>query len=215
MSNTISLSAQFRELNRDFQALRFLAALPAAMVMTLGLIWGMERLVRTNANLDIPSPPEYKVPNPVLDLIEPQPLQMIKPEPPKPVEVPPQRPDVDLIAEPRIGGGLEVAVFEKVDVTPNVGRFSSDVPVATLMMQPNYPTIAAARGYEGYVDVQFDVAATGATENVVIIAANPDKIFNRSAIQAVKKWKYSPVIVGGKAQRYEGMVQRLVFELAD
>lgn len=215
MNNTFSLSAQFNELNREFQTLRILAALPAAVVMTFGLIWGMERLVSPDENLVIPLPPEYKVPNPILDLIEPQPLPMVKPEPPKPVEVPPPRPEVALLNDSNIGGGLQMAAFEHVDVAPDIGRFASNVPVATLMLQPAYPSVAAARGYEGYVDVQFDVAATGATENVVVIAANPDKIFNRSAVQAVKKWKYSPVIIGGKAQRYEGMVQRLVFELAD
>lgn len=215
MMNTTTVDAQCNALIRDFQTLRFLAVLPAALLMTLSLIWGMERLIHTDQILDFPVLADYTVPNPILDIKEPQPLQLKKPEPPKQVEAPPAKPELALLIETGGMGGIDVLPFQEVDVSPNIGHFASNVPVATLMMQPTYPAIAASKGYEGYVDVQFNVAATGATENVVVIASNPAKVFDRAAVQAVKKWKYSPVTVDGVAQRYEGMVQRITFELAD
>lgn len=213
MAQAMQFSESVPELNHDFHILRFLTAAPAALVMTLGLIWGMERLIHSDDNLKIPEPPIYVVPNPVLDIVEPTPVQRTKPEPPKPVEDIPELPETNLHVESQVdpGTGITKYIPEKLD--PGVGHFSSNVPVATLMVQPNYPALAASRGYEGYVDVQFDVAATGATENVVAIASAPSNVFEKAAVRAVKRWKFSPVMADGKAQKYLGMVQRLTFEL--
>lgn len=211
--NTINFDTHSDVLERDFHILRLLAVLPAALLTTFALIWGMEWLIRSDPTLEMPVPPEYQVPNPILEIIEPTPLQIKKPEPPEQVEVVPQLPELALHIETESTGGFDVVPIQKIEASPQIGHFASNAPVATLMMQPNYPAVAVRRGYEGHVDVQFDVAATGATENVVAIAANPPKIFDRSAVQAVKRWKYSPVMIDGEAQRYEGMVQRIVFEL--
>lgn len=207
--------AGHRNLASDIYLLRVLTVLPAAVTVTLGLIWGMERLVRSDASLQPPLVEEYKVPNPVLQPVEPTPVQRFKPEPPKPVEQAPTLPEFDLLGKVELGKGVEGIGVPRAEVTAGVGHFSSNVPVPTMMVQPNYPAVAASRGYEGFVEVQFDVTAAGATANVVVLKAEPDRIFNRAAIGAVQKWKYSPVMVDGQAQPYYGMVQRLVFELAD
>lgn len=220
MNNTQPLyaavaGAGHKTLGSDLYLLRVLTVLPAAVTVTLGLIWGMERLVRSDANLQPPLVDEYKVPNPVLDPIEPAPVQRFKPEPPKPVEQEPTLPEFELLGKRELGQSVEGIAVPRAEVTAGVGHFSSNVPVPTMMVQPNYPMAAASRGYEGFVEVQFDVTATGATANVVVIKAEPERVFNRAAIGAVQKWKYSPVMVDGQAQPYYGMVQRLVFELAD
>ena len=76
-----------------------------------------------------------------------------------------------------------------------------------------YPAIAIDRNLEGYVDVIFDITPTGTTANVRVVAAEPARVFNRSAITAVKKWKYRPQVEGGAAVRVTGVVARVHFEL--
>lgn len=76
-----------------------------------------------------------------------------------------------------------------------------------------YPPEAIERGAEGYVDVIFDITPTGTTTNVRVLAAEPKRIFNRSAVKAVKRWKYRPQIEGGVAVAVTEVVARVHFEL--
>ena len=46
---------------------------------------------------------------------------------------------------------------------------------------------------EGHVIVMFDVNSEGRVENIRIIEAQPNNIFNRSVITAMKTWKYKPI----------------------
>ena len=62
--------------------------------------------------------------------------------------------------------------------------------VPYLQLQPDYQRRALMRGIEGYVDLAFDVTAAGATTNIRVIEAQPEGIFERSAIRAVAKLKY-------------------------
>ncbi|MGS2723246.1 energy transducer TonB [Porticoccus sp. GXU_MW_L64] len=76
-----------------------------------------------------------------------------------------------------------------------------------------YPGDAIEKGLEGYVDVIFDITATGTTTNVRVLAAEPARVFNRNAVKAVKKWKYRPQIESGVAVAVSGVVARIHFEL--
>ena len=46
---------------------------------------------------------------------------------------------------------------------------------------------------EGYVVAMFDVTSEGRVENIRIIETQPNNIFNRSVISAMKTWKYKPI----------------------
>ncbi|OCG44124.1 hypothetical protein A9G28_03295 [Gilliamella sp. Fer1-1] len=59
--------------------------------------------------------------------------------------------------------------------------------------QPEYPRRALDMRLEGYVIAMFDVNKDGRVENIRIIEANPNNIFNRSVINAMKSWKYQPI----------------------
>ncbi|MWP61157.1 TonB family protein [Gilliamella sp. Pas-s25] len=59
--------------------------------------------------------------------------------------------------------------------------------------QPEYPRRALDMRLEGYVVALFDVNSDGRVENIRIIEANPNNIFNRSVINAMKTWKYKPI----------------------
>lgn len=57
---------------------------------------------------------------------------------------------------------------------------------------PVYPTEAAKNNLEGYVTVSFDVSEQGTVSNVRVLASEPADVFNSSAIDAVKQWRYTP-----------------------
>jgi protein TonB len=84
----------------------------------------------------------------------------------------------------------------------------------TAFMAPAYPARARERGTEGWVDLEFTVAKDGTTSDAVVRAAEPAGIFDRAALDAVKRWRYEPRVVGGNVveQRVEA---RLRFRLAD
>jgi periplasmic protein TonB len=84
----------------------------------------------------------------------------------------------------------------------------------TAFMAPTYPARARERGTEGWVDLEFTVARDGTTRDAVVRAAEPAGTFDRAALDAVKRWRYEPRVVGGTVveQRVE---TRLRFRLSE
>ena len=60
-----------------------------------------------------------------------------------------------------------------------------------------YPQEAARKGIEGSVDVSFTVTSQGKVTDVLVLDAQPSEIFNRSAVAAVRRWKYDPKTING------------------
>ena len=63
-------------------------------------------------------------------------------------------------------------------------------PLARL--SPVYPARARMRRIQGYAIVEFIVAPDGTVRDAVITEAQPGEIFHAAALQAVKRWKFSP-----------------------
>ncbi len=84
----------------------------------------------------------------------------------------------------------------------------------TAFVAPTYPSRARERGTEGWVDLEFTVAKDGTTRDAVVRAAQPEGTFDRAALDAVKRWRYEPRVVGGDVieQRVEA---RLRFRLSE
>ena len=74
---------------------------------------------------------------------------------------------------------------------------------------PTYPQRAAIRGTEGWVDVEFTVAADGRPRDIGVVDARPKGVFDEAALAAVAAWRYEPP-AGGERR----VVQRLKFDLA-
>jgi TonB family protein len=60
-----------------------------------------------------------------------------------------------------------------------------------------YPQDAARKGIEGSVDVSFTVTSQGKVTDVLVLDSEPSEIFNRSAVAAVRRWKYDPKTING------------------
>lgn len=202
-----------QSLRTGMRSLRLLAVMPAALLATLLLVWGMEHLIHAGDQPSLVEPPVYKVPDPVMPTIEPPVVLYERPKPPEKVELEPEPLDVDLTLTRFDGPAMPPVAAPPSGGKPPIGAYSNDIPIPTMLVQPTYPTSAANKGLEGFVDVQFDVAATGATDNIVIIASVPPSVFDRETIKAVKRWKFNPVIKDGRAVAYKGVVQRVHFEM--
>ena len=64
-------------------------------------------------------------------------------------------------------------------------------------MPPQYPASARDRGLEGWVDLQFMVMTDGSLADVAIVGAQPVGVFEQAALEAVRRWRYQPVVQGG------------------
>lgn len=166
-----------------------------------------------------PEPKPKPKPEPKLEpKPEPKPKPDPKPEPkartaPKPQAGPEEteeRPETDYEKSPQ--DSLE----EKRDTSQNQ-RQSKPVPAAKSgrskgpqalsIAKPAYPRRARSLGVEGRVRVQFDVNASGNTENVRILSASPQGLFEQEVIRSVGTWRYA------KDKPGTGLIMNIVFSL--
>jgi len=83
------------------------------------------------------------------------------------------------------GGGF-------VPVAPQPTGFEHDNP-CNLVSPIEHPQAAyppSAGEQPGWVALQYDITADGATTNVVVKASSPPGTFDQAAIDAVTKWRY-------------------------
>ena len=69
----------------------------------------------------------------------------------------------------------------------------------THYVPPEYPQSAREHGIGGWVDVQFTVQADGALNEVTVVGAQPVGVFEQSALDAVRHWRYQPQLKDGAA----------------
>lgn len=64
---------------------------------------------------------------------------------------------------------------------------------------PKYPIAAAKDGIEGYVKLSYDMSHEGQPTNIQIIESYPSDTFIFVAKEALKQWRFSPVLIEDKA----------------
>lgn len=111
---------------------------------------------------------------------------------------------------PRLPGGAHTLELPAVSTAldhlnlnafdPN-GLFSLsdlDQPLTVLTrIPPLYPLGAKSRGIQGWVEVEFVVTESGHVENIQILSAEPEKVFDASVLQCVSSWRFSPGKIQG------------------
>ncbi len=88
-----------------------------------------------------------------------------------------------------IGGGGGEFNLKQVDQPP--------VPIQKV--DPEFPPAARRLGAAGKVVVKFLVKADGSVIRASILEADPEGLFDRSALDAIGKWRFTPGIYQGKA----------------
>lgn len=60
----------------------------------------------------------------------------------------------------------------------------------TRYVAPVYPRRALQRGITGHVDIEFSITPDGKTDEISVVDAAPSKVFDSSAVKAVRKWRF-------------------------
>lgn len=87
-------------------------------------------------------------------------------------------------------------------------------PVPLVRVDPEYPPRAKQQGIKGFVQVEFTITPVGTVTDAVVIASKPPYVFERAALQAVRRWKYNPMIEGGVAVARPGVTVHFRFDKA-
>ena len=200
--------------------LRYLIGFPVAVIVTSLLFLLMYHLIRQE---QVPLPKGLE-----------DDLAFIMPEQPDEPEVkkkPDPREEIDQLDEPETvidQTGFKSDDPETVDPKPGKGnltgfggsgggvieiRNASFYPLVTVA--PQYPAACAGRGVEGEATVVFDVTNGGNVVNARIVEAT-DSCFERAALRAVERWKYTPLEGADPDGIRETDLQRtFVFELEE
>ena len=95
-----------------------------------------------------------------------------------------------------VSGVAEGVVAESVERTP-----------------PKYPNEAARNGKEGWVDISFVIGVDGKPRDLLVEDSIGSKPFERSAVAALKLWRYKPAELRGEPVQQCHNRVRLIFNL--
>jgi protein TonB len=198
-------------------AFRLLALTLVAAAVTFSLFWVMQALIGVAGEM-LEAKPALSV-----DFVrlkrdtQPEIKKREIPDRKKP-EQPPPPPQLNfsqnLNPDDAVGVVVPIVEASLELVVSDLGTGGSDRDVVPLVrIEPQYPMSAKQRGVEGWVELMFTITKAGTVADIVVTASNPGTIFNRSAVQAVSKWKYNPKVENGIAVERPGVRQRIKFQL--
>ena len=99
------------------------------------------------------------------------------------------------------------------DTTAPAPAASDILPLVRI--PPDYPPRALSRGIEGWVRVQFTISVNGSVKDAIVVAADPQNVFDQAALNAIARWRYNPRIVNGEAVERVGVQTEIRFELTE
>ncbi|MCG3721323.1 energy transducer TonB [Vibrio cincinnatiensis] len=204
--------------------MRLLLATPFAAAISVGLFAFMAWMVN-NDGLRSPQQNQSLSFNMVMveQEQEVQRRQRAVPEQPKAPEPPPKAPvskqqssvanTLTPTSVPSLG--LDTAINGIAINAPTFGDFGANQQALPLYrVEPTYPARALQRNIEGYVVLRFTIDETGRPTEIEVLDANPRRMFEREAMQALRSWKYQPKLLDGSAVTQPGQTVKLEFKLA-
>jgi len=79
----------------------------------------------------------------------------------------------------------------KIDV--NIGLIDANTLRTISKVYPKFPRRAKLQRKEGFVQVQFQIDLNGYVHNPIITKSKPKGLFEKSALRAIKKWRFKPI----------------------
>ncbi len=143
----------------------------------------------------------------------------VPPPPPPPPKAPPKQQTPEPEASNNTGGlnfnmpGVQMASASTGLSAPGAGMGRDGDATPIVRIEPKYPIQAARDGKEGYVILSFTINKIGGVEDVKVLEAKPKRVFDKEAKRALRKWKYKPKVVEGKALRQPGLTVQLDFKM--
>jgi TonB family protein len=101
---------------------------------------------------------------------------------------------------------LESALLTTPVIPSLAASISQEVQGGVLQHKvlPVYPSEARRMGVEGKVELEATVTERGQVEDLKVISGNP--LLAQAAMDAVRKWRYSPLLLNGKPTRRETII---------
>ena len=138
-----------------------------------------------------------------------RPSQQKPDEPPPPPKLEPtQRPNAD-----KASMNLDLGQFGLTGMNLNAPVDGDALAIVRVL--PRYPSRALNRGIEGWVLLEFAINELGQAVELVVVEADPKGVFDRSAMTAIKKWKYRPMMEDVKPAIRPGVRQLISFNIAE
>lgn len=136
--------------------------------------------------------------------------------PPPPAVVPPETAPrtIDNVTNVVLTGpGIKLAppVLTTIINSFGTGRDKTATPV--VRVEPRFPVDALRNGISGWVKLRFSIDESGSVTDVDVLQAEPRGVFDREAIRALRRWKYQPQVIDGKAIRQTNLQVVLDFTL--
>lgn len=203
--------------------LRLLLATPFAALISVSLFSFMAWMINNDG---LRSPTQNNSLSFTMVMVEQekevQRRQRAVPEQPKAPQPPPQSPvskqqssvnnTLTSTSVPTLG--LDTAINGIAINVPTLGDFGANQQALPLYrVEPNYPARALKRNVEGYVLLRFTIDETGRPTDIEVVDANPRRMFEREAMQALRSWKYQPKLLDGHAVSQPGQTIKLEFKL--
>ncbi len=140
-------------------------------------------------------------------------IMVPKPTPPELTDDTPKVPKV--IIDDDIGE-LDNIAWSETPYTP--GKQTMRVPEDNQLglaigFPPEYPSRAISRGIEGFAVVGFSVSEAGEVFDAYILESEPGTVFDKSALKAIKKFRYHARKVSGKPISTTGQRYMFTYEL--
>lgn len=96
------------------------------------------------------------------------------------------------------GGGQGSGMGASAGVGTGQGGVAVDrMPVPVRPVKPRYPMAARRAGQGGQVLLRLFVDQEGAVREVTVVRADPPGVFEDAALEAVRKWRFSPAVAHG------------------
>ncbi len=101
-------------------------------------------------------------------------------------------------------------VDERTRLEQQMAAAASNTPPFEIQWQatPEYPSEAASSGLEGFVDLEFSLAADGTIGDIRVIDSNPSAVFDHAAIDAVSQW-----IIDNHSEQTITLQKRIEFQV--
>jgi protein TonB len=115
------------------------------------------------------------------------------------------------------GAGVIGVTAPRISHEVNLGRegfFSDGDYMPIVQVAPQYPRRAADLGLEGFVILEFTVTREGTVRDPRVLESSHE-IFDRSAIDAVLRFRYRPRVIDGEPVEVPGVRFRITFEIWD
>ena len=201
-------------------AMRATIGVLLGVVVTTGLLWTMQYLIKT-ADRSLNDTGKLHM----VDFVrvrrdETVQRRELKPEKPPSPEKPPETPPTPRLDD--VNASADKIAISAAPVETNIelsgAGFSLGVGegdyLPIVKVAPIYPDRALSRGIEGYCIVEYTVTKQGTTRDPVVLEDQcTSSLFHRSSLAASLKFKYKPRVIDGEAVEVPGVRNKFTFTI--